>query len=119
VGRAGSPQGDTVITGGAGATVAGWNLNGLVDLRDHAYRHACTLARRGLDPIKWARYVPEYPYLSSCPPPGSTAGSLCGSTRLSVGLIGLAGSWSSPPWKARSPITSATERHVSGVPTAR
>jgi WD40 repeat protein len=66
-----SPDGRTLATGGlwqAGpGNVTLWDLAELNDLRADPAKYACAITGRGLTADEWKRYVPELPYLNTCP----------------------------------------------------
>ena len=60
-------DGQTLATASRDQTALLWAPIGAnADVAD-PLRRACALSGRGLSPDEWARYVPDLPYVDSCP----------------------------------------------------
>jgi cellulose biosynthesis protein BcsQ len=64
-----APDGQTLATASTDSTALLWELGGAnanANVADPLAR-ACALSGGGLNPDEWARYVPDLPYVRSCP----------------------------------------------------
>ena len=64
-----APDGQTLATASTDSTALLWELGGAnanANVADPLAR-ACALSGGGLNPDEWARYVPDLPYVASCP----------------------------------------------------
>jgi WD40 repeat protein len=64
---AASSDGRTVLTAGADQTVVMWDVSQARDVLAHPLAYACAIAKGGLDPQEWQRYVTGLPYRDTCP----------------------------------------------------
>jgi WD40 repeat protein len=62
-----APAGDRLAAGGTDGTVLLMDVSEVYATRDDAAERACTLADGGFNRDDWAIYVPDLPYLPTCP----------------------------------------------------
>jgi WD40 repeat protein len=61
-----APDQPLLASAGDDGTVQLWDLTGLIELRDHAMEHACSISGGGLSHGEWDRYVPGLEYVDVC-----------------------------------------------------
>jgi WD40 repeat protein len=62
-----TPAGTVLAAGGTDGTVVLLDLAEVFAVRDGATERACAYASGGFDRDDWATYVPDLPYVATCP----------------------------------------------------